>query len=128
VVWGIISFFGVGAIYMPTTLIDYEPDISENVTTIAVHFGKKKVYYMGVACITIASSLVLLMCIFDYILDRKLLPVAVPIAIGQIVSYWFFLRRLNFKGGYFAILVLTIFLFIGNGLLLFSNAGLISLP
>lgn len=128
VLWGIISFFGVGAIYMPTTIIDYEPDISENVTTIAVRFGKKNAYYMGMACITIATSLVILMCILDYILDMKLLPVAIPIAIGQIVSYWFFLKKLDFKGGYFAILVLTIFLFIGNGLLLFYNAGMLSLP
>ena len=37
-----ISFFGVGAIYMPTTIIDYEPDISENISTIAVRFGKKR--------------------------------------------------------------------------------------
>ena len=67
------------------------------------------------------------MCFMDYIVDMKFLPLAVPIAIAQIVSYIYFLRRLDFKGGYFAILVLSIFLFIGNGSLLFYNAGILAL-
>jgi len=126
ILWGVVSFFGVGAIYFPTTLIDYEPDVKNGVTTIATVLGKKRIYYLGMASVVIANSLIILMCFMDYIIDTGFLLFAVPIVIAQVGTYWYFLRQQNFKGGYRAILVLSIFLLIGNVLLLFYHAGILS--
>jgi len=41
ILWGVVSFFGVGAIYIPTTIIDFEPDIKKGVKTIATYLGKQ---------------------------------------------------------------------------------------
>ena len=77
------------------------------------------------ASIALADVLIILMCVFGYIIDIGFLVYAVPVIIAQIVFYWYFLRQQDFRGGVRAILVLTIFLFIGNVLMLFYAAGIL---
>jgi len=128
ILWGIVSFFGVGAIYIPTTIIDYEPDIKKGVKTIATYFGKKKTFYIGWSFVFLANISIILMGLFDYIIPPKFLLFAFPIMIAEIISYWYYLRKLNYKGGYYAILVFSILVAFGTGLILFYNASLLPIP
>lgn len=128
VLWGIISFFGVGAIYVPTTIIDYEPDIKKGVTTIATYLGKRKAFYLGWSFVVLANCTIILMGLLHYIIPPKFLLFVWPISIAEILSYWYYLRKLNFEGGYYAILVFSLLVAFGTGLILFYNAGLLVIP
>lgn len=128
VLWGIISFFGVGAIYIPTTIIDFDPDIKQGVTTLATHLGKRKAFYLGWSFVVLANITIMLMGLLNYIVPPKFLLLVWPIMTAEILSYWYYLRKLDFKGGYYAILSFSILVAFGTGLILFYNAGLLTIP
>jgi 4-hydroxybenzoate polyprenyltransferase len=124
-IWGIVSFFGVGAIYVPTTIIDFEPDVKNKVKTIATFLGKKKAFYLGWSFVILANSTIVLMGLFNYIIPPKFLLFVWPIMVAEISLYWYYLRKLDFKGGYYAILIFSILVAFGTGLILFYHAGLL---
>jgi chlorophyll synthase len=128
ILWGIVSFFGVGAIYIPTTIIDYEPDIKKGVKTIATYLGKQKTFYIGWSFVVLANISIVLMGLLDYVIPPRFLLFAFPIMIAEIISYWYYLGKLNYEGGYYAILVFSILVAFGTGLILFYNAGLLPIP
>jgi chlorophyll synthase len=128
ILWGIISFFGVGAIYIPTTIIDFEPDVKKGVKTIATYLGKQKAFLMGWSFVVLANVAIVLMGLLDYIIPPKFLLFTCPIMIAEILSYWYYLRKLNYEGGYYAILVFSLLVSFGTGLILFYNAGLLPIP
>ena len=125
--WGIISFFGVGAIYLPTTIIDFDPDVKKGVKTIATYVGKRKAFYFGLICVILANFTIVLMGLFDYIIPPRFLLFVWPIMIAEILSYWYYLRKLNYEGGYYAILVFSLLVSFGTGLILFYNAGFLKI-
>ena len=126
--WGIVSFFGVGAIYIPTTIIDFDPDVKKGVKTIATYLGKRKAFYLGWSFVVLANCTIVLMGLLNYVIPTKFLLFAWPIMIAEILSYWYYLRKLDFKGGYYAILVFSFLVAFGTGLILFYNAGLLPIP
>jgi chlorophyll synthase len=128
ILWGIISFFGVGAIYIPTTIIDFEPDIKKGVKTIATYLGKQKAFYIGWSFVVLANLSIVLMGLLDYIIPPKFLLFAWPIMVAEILSYWYYLRKLDYEGGYYAILVFSVLVAFGTGMILFYNAGLLPIP
>jgi len=128
ILWGIISFFGVGAIYIPTTIIDYETDIKKGVKTIATYLGKQKVFYIGWVFVILANLTIIVMGLLNYIIPPKFLLYVWPIMLTEILLYRYFLRNLNFEGGYYAILSFSLLVAFGTGLILFYNAGLIKIP
>lgn len=128
ILWGIISFFGVGVIYLPTTIIDYESDIKKGVTTIATHLGKRKAFYIGWSFVVLANSSIVLMGLLNYIIPTNFLLFTWPIMIAEILAYWYYLRKLNYEGGYYAILVFSLLVSFGTGLILFYNAGMLTIP
>jgi 4-hydroxybenzoate polyprenyltransferase len=128
VVWGILSIFGVGGIFLPTTIIDYDYDTKHKVKTIATFLGKKKAFYLGMACVVMANIIIVMMALFYYIVPPRFLFFSWPIIAAQIFSYWYFLRRLDFEGGYYTILTFSILIAIGNTLILAYNAGRLIIP
>lgn len=128
VLWGIVSFFGVGAIYVSTTIIDFDPDKKEGLTTIATYLGKQKAFYLGWIFVILANCTIFLMGLLNYIIPPKFLIFIFPIMAAEIFSYWFWLRKLDFRGGYFAILTFSILVAFGTGLIMFYNAGLLAVP
>jgi chlorophyll synthase len=128
ILWGIISFFGVGAIYIPTTIIDFEPDGKKGVKTIATYLGKRKAFYIGWIFVIIANSTIILMGLLNYIIPPKFLLFVWPIMVAEILSYWYYLRKLDYDGGYYAILVFSLLVAFGTGLILFYNASLLTIP
>lgn len=126
--WGIVSFFGVGAIYIPTTIIDFEPDVKKGVKTIATYLGKQKTFFIAWTFVILANLTIVLMGVFDYIIPQKFLLFTIPIMVAEIISYWYHLRKLDFEGGYYAILVFSLLVAFGTGLILFYNAGLLPIP
>ena len=125
--WVLVPVLGVGAIYMPTTIIDYEPDIKEGVKTIATYIGKKKTFNIGIACVILVNCAILAMALSNYIISPRFILFTWPLIVIEIITYWFCLRKLDFKGGYYAILTFSILAAIGNGLILFYHAGLLVL-
>jgi len=128
ILWGIVSFFGVGAIYIPTTIIDFDPDTKKGVRTVATFLGKKKAFYLGWSFVILANCTIILMGLLDYIIPPKFLIFVWPIMVAEILSYWYYLRKLDFKGGYYAILSFSILVAFGTGLILFYNASLLQIP
>jgi chlorophyll synthase len=128
ILWAITCMLGVGAIYMPTTMIDYEPDKAEGVRTIATHLGKRRSFFIGMAFVIGSNSMIILMSLIGYLVDRGFLVYAIPIIIAQIGIYYYLLRGLTFRGGYLAILFLAILLGIGNTLMVFYHAGILMGP
>lgn len=126
--WVLLPIFGVGAIYAPTTIIDYESDVREEVKTIATYFGKKKTYYFGLACVILANLVIAVMSLSDYIVSVKFLFYTWPLIFIEIFLYWFCLKRLDFTGGYYAILSFSLLAAIGNGLILLYHAGYLIFP
>ena len=126
--WILVPILGVGAIYMPTTIIDYEPDIKEGVKTIATYLGKKKAFYLGLVCVVLVNCAIISMALSNYIISPKFILLTWPLIVIEIVTYWYCLRKLDFKGGYFAILSFSVLAAIGNGLILLYHSGLLILP
>ena len=124
----LIPVFGVAGIYMPTTIIDYEPDILEELKTITTKIGKKNSFYLGLTSVILANLTIIAMGLLNYIISPKFLLYTWPLMLIEILTYWYLLRKLDFAGGYFAILTFSIYAAIGNGLILFYNAGLLQLP
>ncbi|UCE73735.1 MAG: UbiA family prenyltransferase [Methanomassiliicoccales archaeon] len=123
-VWGLTSMSGVGAIYIPTTIIDYKSDKVAGLYTFAVRFGKKTAFIFGILCVVIANSLVIYMGMTNYLFTPELVMVIWPIALAQVILYPIILRKMTFKGIYWTILTLCVLLVIGNGLLLTYYVGL----
>jgi chlorophyll synthase len=127
VIWGLISMFGVCSIYIPTTIIDQENDKRLGVKTIAVELGKRKAFYLGLFCITMANVLVIFIGLINYLITPEFLIVGFPIAVAQIIAYAIILRRLTFKSVYRTIISLASLLTLGNVLLLTYYVGLWSI-
>jgi chlorophyll synthase len=128
VLWGIVSFLGVGAIYVPTTVIDFQPDLKEGVTTIATYLGKRKAFYLGLSFVVLSNCGIILMGLMNYIIPPKFLLFVWPIILAEILSYWYFMKKLDFEGGYYSILIFSILVSFGTGLILFYNAGFLTIP
>jgi chlorophyll synthase len=128
ILWGLLGFFGVGAIYIPTTIIDYEPDIKEGLRTIATYLDRKKVFYLGLTCVVISNSIIILMGLLNYIITPNFLLFAWPIIIAEILTYWYFLRKLEYSGGYYAILSFSLLVAFGQSLVLLYNANFLYIP
>jgi chlorophyll synthase len=125
VIWLIPMFFGVAALYIPTTIIDYDSDKKNDVNTIAVRLGKEGAFYFGLICITIANIVVMSMGLMNYLVTPEFTYVAWPIAVAQIILYWLILKEQNFKNVFRTIMGLSILLSIGNIILLLFYNGVL---
>jgi chlorophyll synthase len=123
--WLIPMFFGVAALYLPTTIIDYDSDKINNVNTIAVRLGQRGAFYFGLICIIIANAVVMTMGLVNYLVTPGFTFVAWPIAVAQVVLYWVILRTQSFKSVFRIIMALSILLSIGNIILLLFYNGVI---
>ncbi len=123
--WLIPMFSGVAALYIPTTIIDYESDKKNNVNTVAVRLGRKGAFYFGLLCITIANIVIMTMGLINYLVTPQFTYVAWPIAVAQVVLYWLILRKQSFDSVFRTIIGLSILLSIGNIILLLFYTGIL---
>jgi chlorophyll synthase len=121
--WLIPMFAGVAAIYIPTTIIDYESDKKNGVNTISVILGTKGAFYLGFSFIAIANASVMIMGLFNYIITPEFVYVIWPVALFQVILYWMILKRQTFENVLITIMGLSILLSIGNILLLLYYTG-----
>jgi chlorophyll synthase len=122
--WLIPMFAGVAAIYIPTTIVDYESDKANNVNTITVLLGKKNAFYLGMICITIANVGVMVMGLYNYLVGPTFTYVLWPVAVTQVILYWVILKRQTFENVFLTIVGLSILLSIGNIMLLLYYTGI----
>lgn len=125
ILWLIPMFFGVAAIYIPTTIIDYDSDKKNNVKTIAVRLGQKGAFYLGLVCISVANAAVISMGLMNYIITPKFVSVVWPVAVAQVVFYGIILKKQTFENIFSTIVGISILLIIGNLLLLFYYTGVL---
>ena len=116
-------FFGVAAIYIPTTIIDHDSDKENGVNTIAVRLGKRSAFHLGLVCIAIANSAVMSLGLGNYIISPRFVSLVWPLAVSQILFYWILLRNQTFKNVYLTIGGLAVLLTIGNALILLYHTG-----
>lgn len=124
VLWGLVSIFGVSALYIPTTIIDQESDKRAGLNTFAVKLGKRRAFYAGLLCIAIANAIIVYMGLISYLIDPNFLTVAWPIAFLMVISYGLILSKLTFKSVYRTIMALATLMLLGNGLLITYYVGL----
>jgi chlorophyll synthase len=124
VLWLIPMFTGVAALYIPTTIIDYESDKSNGVNTIAVYLGKKGAFYLGLLCIAIANATVMAMGFINYLIGPKFSLIFWPVATMQVILYWIILKKQTFENVFLTIVGLSILLSIGNIMLLLYYTGI----
>jgi chlorophyll synthase len=127
VLWGFTSLFGVSSIYIPTMIIDFDSDAKAGSNTFAVRLGKKRAFYAGLFCVTMANALIIYMGLIGYLIDAEFLLIAWPIAVAQVILYGVILRKLTFKSVYRTIMALSALLTLGNALLLTYYVGLWSI-
>lgn len=125
--WLIPMFFGVAAIYIPTTIIDHDSDKEKGVNTIAVRLGKRRAFHLGLVCIAIANCAVMAMGLRNYIISPEFVSLVWPIAVSQVVLYWALLKEQTFKNVYITIVGLAVLLSIGNILILLHYTGNLNL-
>ncbi len=122
-IWGLTSMNGVAAIYIPTTIIDYESDMKAKEMTFAVRFGRNKAFFFGTLSVAMANLLIIYMGLINYLITPELVIVIWPIALAQVILYPLILKRMTFKGVYWTILSLSLLLVLGNALLLTYYVG-----
>ncbi|UCE37322.1 MAG: prenyltransferase [Thermoplasmata archaeon] len=122
-IWGLTSMSGVAAIYIPTTIIDYESDKKAREMTFAVRFGKNTAFFFGTLSVAIANLLIIYMGLTNYLITTELVTVIWPIALAQVIVYPLILKKMTFKGVYWTILSLSLLLVLGNALLLTYYVG-----
>jgi chlorophyll synthase len=127
ILWLIPMFFGVAALYIPTTIIDYDSDKKNNVNTIAVRLGQQGAFYFGLICIIIANVAVMTMGLINYLVSPEFTYVAWPIALAQVVLYWLILKQQSFENVFKTIVALSILLSIGNIILLLFYNGVLKI-
>jgi chlorophyll synthase len=125
--WGILSFFGVSAIYIPTVLADYDSDKKHNVNTIAVKFGQKITFYLGLTSITIANIMIIAMGLSYYLFTPEMIYIIWPIALAQPFFYWWMLKEQDYRNVIKTLMSLTMLLTLGNVLLLLLYSGVIKI-
>jgi chlorophyll synthase len=121
--WLVPMFFGVAAIYLPTTIIDYPSDKRNGINTIAVKLGQQKTFYLGLVCIGIANAAIILMGLNNYLITPRFVYVVWPIALAQVIMYWYLLRKQTFKNVIGTIAGLASLLSFGNILLILHYTG-----
>ena len=122
--WFVIVALGTGAVYMPTTIVDYEGDKKEGLSTIATKLGLKNSFYLGFICIALADLIILLICYFEYLFTRGFLVWAFPIVAAQLIPYYLLARNPTPKNGVRAIIHMGTLLVIGNLAMAFNVAGI----
>jgi chlorophyll synthase len=121
--WLMPMFFGVTALFIPTTIIDYDSDKKNGVNTITVLLGQRRSFYIGLTSIAVANVCIITMCLTNYLISFDFIYVALPIAVTQVFLYWYILRTQTFKNVFLTIISLSALLTLGNLLLLFYYTG-----
>jgi chlorophyll synthase len=62
------------AVYVPTTLVDLEPDLAAGYATFATKLGRERAYAVGFACWVAANVGALGLSALDLVLPRRMLP------------------------------------------------------
>jgi lycopene elongase/hydratase (dihydrobisanhydrobacterioruberin-forming) len=73
------------AIYLPTTLADYDADVEVGYTTVGVRLGHRLTHYIGLAMFAAACAIAIFLSAIDHVFPRQMLPVqvlAAPILLG----------------------------------------------
>jgi 4-hydroxybenzoate polyprenyltransferase len=87
----------IGGLYAPTTVVDYEVDKKNNLNTLAVRFGVKKVIYLSHFLIIVGFVSLVSEALYDYVLTREILFYIWPFLVAQPIIYFFFLRKPTYK-------------------------------
>jgi chlorophyll synthase len=81
------------ALYVPTTLADYESDLAIGYRTIAVRWGPGPAYRLGLAAWTGAAVMSVILAATGTVIPRSMLPFEAATVPGLIVAYHLLLRR-----------------------------------
>ena len=88
VVAPVVATIHMVSVYVPTTLGDYHTDLITGNRTSAVHFGRRKTFYIGfvamiTACVIYAGSAAM-----NYLIPRQLFPFEVMAGIVGVAAYY----------------------------------------
>ena len=73
------------ALYLPTTLADYDADVASGYTTSGVRLGRARTHYIGLGAMAASCIIAIVLAASDYVIPHRMLGVqivAAPILIG----------------------------------------------
>ncbi|HKT00014.1 MAG TPA: UbiA family prenyltransferase, partial [Rugosimonospora sp.] len=81
------------ALYIPTTLADYEADAGSGYQTVAVTLGRRRTYLVGLVAWTVAAGLSVVLAATGTVIPRRMLPFEAVTVPGLVLAYHLLLRR-----------------------------------
>lgn len=110
------------ALYVPSALVDYRPDLASGFGTVAVRLGRHRAYLVGLAAWTGAALLSVVLALTDEVIPRRMLAFEIVLVPGLVTAYHLLLHRRQSVGRIVA--VATLFL-VPSGLFALTYTGII---
>jgi chlorophyll synthase len=120
----IISFSGLAAAYIPTTIVDYTTDKECGLSTISVALGEKNAFFLGLIFISIANFGVILLGIMNiHPFSQGLIERIWLLCVSTVFLYAFLLRKLTLSTFWTSFAMICLIIGIENALWLLWYAG-----
>lgn len=81
------------AVYIPTTLVDFESDRAFGYRTFATQLGRERAYGVGLACWALANAGAVALAALDVVIPRAMLPLLIIFAPLLVYQYHAFIGR-----------------------------------
>ncbi len=81
------------AVYVPTTIVDLEPDLAAGYATFATRLGRKRAYAVGFACWVASNVGALALSAADLVIPRRMLPILLVFAPLLVWEYHAFIGK-----------------------------------
>lgn len=105
-----VSLFGLGAAYVPTTMMDYHVDREAGIHSVSVKLGRERAWALGTGFIVASIAIIVLLGALDLSpFSRALLDRIAGLLVATVVLYAWFVRRMDYRTywTYIALITLT---------------------
>lgn len=105
-----VAFFGLGAAYIPTTMMDYDVDRQAGIHSLSVKLGRERAYLLGVGFIAASIGLIFALGLLDRApFSRPLIERISGLLVVTVALYAWFVRRMDYRTywTYIALVTLT---------------------
>ncbi len=122
--WLIVMVFGIGSLYVLTTIADMEADGASGVPTTAVKLGLDKAVKLSMVLLLVANVAILLLGLMDYLYTPEVVYRVWPISILEFLPLFYLLRHRNTGVILWVIFATGSLMAVGTFLLALNHVGI----
>jgi 4-hydroxybenzoate polyprenyltransferase len=122
--WLLPMLFGTGALYIPTTIADFESDRGTQVRSISVTLGEEEAKLMAIWFLIAANVAIVMLGLMDYLYTSAVIIRFWPIALVQVLLFAYFLRDTTTESIVKGLFSTTSLMGIGTFLLILDYTGI----